>query len=222
GHGRHRSVHAQGRFERRHQRWAIRVDPELVVKALNQLPAGSQSPRELREDLVLFVGPREFRFAARLTVVVAQILVSGKEPQPIANNRTAKRRREIAVPGALVPACLLAGASNEEPHRLAGQSGRLCIVRRVVQKPLASLPGDDVDHGALHVAELGRRANRLDVYFLNELDARLGSRYTRAWGGEVRAVDEKLILIGAGAERGHRRGAATCWGSGRDPRSRPE
>ena len=79
----------------------------------------------------------------------------------------------------------------------------LPIVRRVVQKPLASLPGDDVDHGALHVAELGGRADGLDLHFLNEVDARLGSRDAVARAREVRAVDEKLVLVGAGAERGH-------------------
>ena len=98
GHGRHRCVRAQGRFERLRDRRLFGVDPELVVKALNQLPGRSQLPRELREDLVLLVGPRECRIGAGLAVVVAQILVSGEEPQPIANSRTAEVRREVAVP----------------------------------------------------------------------------------------------------------------------------
>ena len=59
----------------------------------------------------------------------------------------------------------------------------------------------DVDHGALHVAELGGRADGLDLHFLNEVDARLGSRDAVARAGEVRAVDEELVLVGAGAER---------------------
>src|SRR5439155_1765375 len=104
GDSRHRCVLVLRRFERLHRRRDLGIDPELVVKALNQLPRRSQSPRELREDLVLLVGSREIRIAAWLTVVVAQILVSRKEPQPIANNRTAEARREVAVPGALVPA----------------------------------------------------------------------------------------------------------------------
>ena len=74
-----------------------RVDPELVVKALHQLQARREPPRELREDLVLLVGPGECRIGAGLAVVVAQVLVSGEEPQPIAHDRTAEVRREVAV-----------------------------------------------------------------------------------------------------------------------------
>ena len=116
GHGRHRRVPAQRRFERLHERRELGVDPELVVKALHQLQAWSQPPRELREDLVLLVGPRECRVGARLTVVVAQVLVSRKEPQPIANDRTAEVRREVAVPDALVPA-LSAGRGRDTRSR---------------------------------------------------------------------------------------------------------
>ena len=117
-------VQTQGCFERLHRRRLLGVDPELVVKALNQLPARRQLPRELREDLVLLVGPRECRIGARLTVVVAQILVSREEPQPIANDRTAEVRREVTVSGALVAACRLAGAGIRQRDRLAGQAGR--------------------------------------------------------------------------------------------------
>ena len=121
GHGRHRGVLTLRRFERLHRRRRLGVDPELVVNALNQLPARSQSPRELREDLVLLVGPREVRVGAGLAVVVAQILVAREEPQPIANNRTAKVRREVAVPDALVPAIQLRRRNGSRP---AGWSGR--------------------------------------------------------------------------------------------------
>ena len=123
GHGRHRRVPARGRFERLHERGELRVDPELVVEALKQLPARSQFPRELREDLVLLVGPRERRVGARLTVVVAQMLVSREEPQPIANSRAAEVRREVTVPGALVAALRSAG-SREQEAVPAGWSGR--------------------------------------------------------------------------------------------------
>ena len=52
-------------FERRHERRAIGVDPELVVDALHQLQARREPPRELPEDLVLLVGPRERRDRCR-------------------------------------------------------------------------------------------------------------------------------------------------------------
>src|SRR5258708_417294 len=104
GDGRHRCVLVLCRFERLHRRWHLGIDPELVVNALNQLPRRSQSPRELREDLVLLVGPREIRVRAWLAVVVAQILVSREEPEPIANNRPTEACRQIAIPRALVPA----------------------------------------------------------------------------------------------------------------------
>ena len=95
GDGRHGCVRAHGRFERLYERGELRVDPGLVMDALQQLPARSQFPRELREDLVLLVGPRELRAGARLTVVVAQILVSREKPQPIANSGAADVRREV-------------------------------------------------------------------------------------------------------------------------------
>ena len=97
GHCGNRGVQAQGRLERRHERRAVRVDPEFVVNALHQLQARLESPRELREDLVLLVGSRERRVRAWLTVVVAQVLVSGEEPESLAHNRTAEVRREVAV-----------------------------------------------------------------------------------------------------------------------------
>src|SRR6478735_2910471 len=144
GDGWHRGMQTQGGFKRLHERRLFRVDPELVVHALNQPPAGSQLPRDLHEDLVLLVGPGELRIAARLAVVVPQMLVSREEPQPIANRRTADVRREVAVCGTFVAACPLAG-SVRQLYRLAGQPGGLPVVRGVIQKPLASLPGDDVD-----------------------------------------------------------------------------
>src|SRR5687767_269648 len=104
------------------------------------------------------------------------MLVSRKEPHPIANSRAAKVRREVAVPRAFVPTLQSAGAGNRASDRLAGQAGWLPIVRRVVQEPLASLPGDHIDHGALDGAELGGRPHGLDLYFLNEVDAGFGSR----------------------------------------------
>src|SRR5580765_7886942 len=113
------------------------------MDALQQLPARGQFPRELREDLVLLVGPRERRAGARLTVVVAQILISREEPQPIANRRAADVRREVTVPVALVATLQSAGTGNSTSYRLGGQASRLPPVRGVIQEPLAPLPGDD-------------------------------------------------------------------------------
>ena len=97
------------RLERLHEGGELGVHPEFAMEALDQLPAWCQSPGELPEDLVLLVGPRERRVGPGLTVVVAQVLVSGEEPQAIADNRAAKVRREVAIPDALVPALLPPG-----------------------------------------------------------------------------------------------------------------
>src|SRR6267142_2227846 len=104
GHGRHRRVLALGRLERRDQCRTLRVHPELVVEALHQLHARREPPRELRENLVLLVRPRERRVRTRLTVVVAQVLVSREKPEAVANHRTAEIRREVTETGALIPA----------------------------------------------------------------------------------------------------------------------
>src|SRR5829696_7258967 len=125
------------------------------------------------------------------------MLVSNEEPQPVVNSRAADVRREVAVPVALVATLQSAGSGNRTLYRMAGQGGRLPPVRGVIQEPLAPLPGDDVDHGSLHAAELGGRPDGLDLHFLNEVDTRLGARDAVARTGEVRAVDQKLVLVGA-------------------------
>src|SRR3954463_4910944 len=124
------------------------------MNALNQVPGRSQPPRELRKNLVLLVGPREIRVGTWLTVVVTEILVSREEPQSIPNDWSADVRGGIPVTGALVPAHPVACARNDQPHRLAAQSRRLPVVRRVIQQTIAALPGDDVDDGTLDIAEL--------------------------------------------------------------------
>jgi len=179
-HGRHRCVCPQRRFERLRERWLLGVDPPLVVKAVIQLPARRRFPRELREHLVLLVGPRTLRVRARLTVVVAKVLISDEEPRPIANNRTTKIRRQVTIAAALVSASRGATPAERTKNRLAGQGCRLRIVRRVIEQPRAALPRDNVDHGTLNVAEFGGRPGRLDLHFLNEIDTRLGSSDTVA------------------------------------------
>ena len=65
---------------------------------------------------------------------------------------------------------------NREQDRLRGQARGLRIVRRVVKQTIASLPGDDVENRALNIAVLGRHSYGLDLNFLNDVDARLGTR----------------------------------------------
>src|SRR3954469_12902509 len=222
GDGRHGCVRAHGCFERLYERGKLRVDPGLVMDALQQLPARSQFPCELREDLVLLIGPRELRAGARLTVIVAEILISGEEPQSITNSRPTDVRCQVTVPVALVATLQSARARNRTPYGLAGQTGRLSIIRPVKQKFFASLPGDDVDHGALHAAELSRRPDGLDLHFLDEVDAWLRARDAAARTREIRAVDQKLILVGAGTERRHRGGGGARGRGGRDAGSGPD
>src|SRR6476619_588555 len=91
---RHRRVEALGRTAWLRSRRRFRVGPGFIVKALHQLPARSQAPGELREKLVLRVFPRKIRIGRRLTVGVAQVLVSGKEPQSSADSRATEAGRK--------------------------------------------------------------------------------------------------------------------------------
>ena len=72
------------------------------------------------------------------------------------------------------------------PDRLAGEACALPVVRRVIQEVFASLLRDDIDHRALHVAELHRRPDGLDLHFLDEVEAWLGPR--DAVAGHVKFV----------------------------------
>ena len=67
------------------------------MNALQQLQTRCEPPGELRETLVLLVGPRELRVDTRLAVVVAHVLVSAEEPQTIAHGWSADIRREVSV-----------------------------------------------------------------------------------------------------------------------------
>src|SRR4030095_6908491 len=100
------------RDKRCRQRGENRVDPEFLVKALQQLQARFEAPRELREDLVLLVSPRVRRVGTWLAVVVAHVLIPAKEPQPIAHCWSANIGGEVLVLATLVPACRLTGARN--------------------------------------------------------------------------------------------------------------
>src|SRR6266850_1626294 len=132
-------MQAESCYEWLDDRRLFGADPVLIVDVLDELPTRAQLPREFGEELVLFVRSRKVRIGSRLTVVVAQILVTHEEPQPIPNCRTTEIRRQVAIPGALISACQLIGARNSESHRLTGQAGRLRVVGGVIQEPLASL-----------------------------------------------------------------------------------
>ena len=222
GDGRHVRVGAVRGLERHHDGRRHRVDPDLFVEALLQLQAGRQPPIQLREDLVLLVGSWKGRIGARLAVVVAQMLVSREEPQPIAHRGTTDVRGQVLVFDAFVAARQAAGAWNDELFWLAREPGRLAVVRRVGEKPVAPLPCHDVDHGALHVAVFGRSPDRLDLHFLDEVDPRFGSRLAAARAGEICPIEQKLVFVRAGTERGDSKDASARRRRRRDARSGPD
>src|SRR5262249_2374127 len=97
GHCRHVRMQALSCGERGHpcrDRW---IDPELLIKTLDQLQVRLELPRELPEGLVLLVCSRKLRVCAGLTVVVAQVLKSRKKPDSIATHWATKIRREVTV-----------------------------------------------------------------------------------------------------------------------------
>ena len=213
---------SRNRVEGRHDGRPLGVVADLVVDALIQPQARGQPPGELREELVLLVLPRQRRVGAGLAVVVAQVLVSGEEPQAIARHRAAEGRGEVLEPGPLVAAHRLARTQIGELHGMTGEAGELRMGGRLEPQLLAPVPGDHVDHGALHVAEFGRGADGLDVHFLDEADARFRSCNPVARAGEVRAVEQELVLVGARSERRHRGDHAARRRGGRDPGSGPD
>src|SRR5687768_10147050 len=99
-HRRHRRTGADRDVERLRDGWLLGIDPEFFMKAVHHLPGWRRLPRQFAEDLVLLIRSREHRIGARLAVVVAQVLIAGKEPHSIANRGAAEARREIAVAGA--------------------------------------------------------------------------------------------------------------------------
>src|SRR5262249_19254557 len=107
----------------------------------------------------------------------------------IADHRTTEVGGQVAIPVAFVPALGCRWRSHALEERLARQGRRLRVVRRGGKESAASLPGDDIDHSALNVAEFSGRADSLDPYFLNEIDSRLGPRDPVTGASEVRAVN---------------------------------
>src|SRR5262245_31381605 len=99
-HGGHMRMLSQRSDERVHLCRSLRINPELVIKALNELQVRFEVPGEFGEDLVLFVLSRKLRVDARLAIVIAQILITGKEPKPIALHRTSKIGCEVTITNA--------------------------------------------------------------------------------------------------------------------------
>ena len=71
----------------------------------------------------------------------------------MSQGRPAKAGREVTISRPLVGALARGRARHRQAHRLTGEARRLAEVRRLVMEHIAALPGDDVDNGALHVAE---------------------------------------------------------------------
>src|SRR5215831_7476114 len=102
GHRRHVRMHALGCGERDQKCRNLRINPGLVIDTLKQLQVWLELPGELPENFVLFIRSREFRIGPRLTVVIAQILISGKKPNPVAMHWPAEIRREVTIPDAFI------------------------------------------------------------------------------------------------------------------------
>src|SRR5260370_12887527 len=115
-----RDVRPCRRFERGDDGRSLGVGSDLVVKALNQLPSRAKPPRELRKELLHFVPARECRIGARLAVVIAEPLISAKEPDSILNGGTADTFREVLVLRASVAASLVACPEILSADALAG------------------------------------------------------------------------------------------------------
>ena len=92
----------------------------LQVKALHQLERRRESPGELAEELVLFVRSRGGRVGAGLTVVVAQVLIAGEEPEPLLPDGSAQVGREVVILVAFVAGAGPAGSRTGCAVRLEG------------------------------------------------------------------------------------------------------
>src|SRR5262245_5097199 len=120
-HRRHMRMQSLSCGEWFHLRRNLWVDPIFIIKSLKQLHARRELPRELPKDFVLLVGSGELRVGTRLAVVIAQVLISRKEPNSIVTHGAAEICREIPIFDALVSAERL-GARDRQQDRLAGQA----------------------------------------------------------------------------------------------------
>src|SRR5262249_60228001 len=97
-----------------HLRRNLGVDPDFIIESLKQLQARRELPRELPKDFVLLVGSWELRVGTRLAVVIAQVLISRKEPNSIVPHGTAQIRREIPIFDAFVSAERLGARDRQQ------------------------------------------------------------------------------------------------------------
>ena len=78
GDSRHGCVRLRRRFEWPGDRRLLRIDPELVMKAAEDVPSRRRPPRELRDDFILFVSSGECWVSTGLTVRVPTVLYPAK------------------------------------------------------------------------------------------------------------------------------------------------
>src|SRR5262245_36659398 len=121
GHCRHVRMLALSCRKRDYPCRGLSIDPVLVMKTANQLQVRLELPSQLPEALVLFVNSWVPGVDAGLAVVIAQVLVSGKEPKSIVKHRAAEIRREVVVLDPLISAERLT-ARQLQLDRLAGQT----------------------------------------------------------------------------------------------------
>src|SRR5262245_55782291 len=104
-------------------------------------------------------------------------------------------RREVPVTGARLPSRRQTAIWAHDSDRLAGQSGSLPEIRCIVLEGIASLLCDDVENCPLAVPIFGGCTKAFDLHLFNYVDVWLGRGTAATWAGEVRAIEEKGILI---------------------------
>src|SRR5215468_10270381 len=112
-------------------------------------------------------------------------------------------RREVPVTDARVPSRRQTAIWAHDSDRLAGQSGSLSEIRCIVLEGIAPLLCDDVENRPLTIPVFGWRTKRFDLDLLNYVNVWLGRGTAATWAGEVRAVEEKGVLVYSAAKNGN-------------------
>src|SRR5262245_56258845 len=110
---------------------------------------------------------------------------------------------EVAVSDARIPSLGQTATDAHNADWLAGQSGSLPVVRRVVLERITALLGDDVENRPLSVPIFRGRTKRFELDLLNYIHVWLGRRAAATWAREVRAIEEKSVLIDSTAKNGN-------------------